>query len=159
MNNTTIISLAILLALTVVLILIFRIKNQSKIKKKLLVLQDYASQNNCSITEHEFCGDLLLGMDENSGIVCFIKFTDDAVIRRHISLAEIADCKVVNTSRSANGAVVIDKLELCFTAKEKTKPQVFWEFYNSHNNPTLIGELQLIGKWAEIIKSKLKKSR
>ncbi|HOH84738.1 MAG TPA: hypothetical protein PLI16_09020 [Bacteroidales bacterium] len=111
------------------------------------------------MSQHEFCGDLLLGMDENSGIVCFIMFTDDTVIREHIKLAEIADCKVVNTSRSANGAVVIDKLELCFTAIEKTKPQVFWEFYNSHNNPTLIGELQLIGKWAEIIKSKLKKSR
>ncbi|HOV11339.1 MAG TPA: hypothetical protein PLT47_08795 [Bacteroidales bacterium] len=159
MNNVTIISLAIVIALTVFLILIFRILKQSKIKKKLGALNDYASQNSCTVTQHEFCGDLLLGMDENTGFVFFLRFNDDIVVRQHIRLEEIADCKVLNTSRSANGTVVIDKLELCFIASEKTKPQVLWEFYNSHNNPALIGELQFIGKWAETIKSKLKKNR
>lgn len=159
MNNTSIISLAIVIALTVVLILVFSINKQGKIKKKLRALYDYASQNNCNITQHEFCADLLVGMDEPAGFVFLLGFTHDEISKQHINLAETADCRVINTSRSVNGTVVIDKLELCFTATDKTKPQVFWEFYDSHNNPTLIGELQFIAKWAEIIKSKLKKNR
>ncbi|HOY32102.1 MAG TPA: hypothetical protein PKW80_09505 [Bacteroidales bacterium] len=122
-------------------------------------LHDSASKNNCNITKHEFCGDLLIGMDEPAGFVFFLRFAHDQISKQHINLAEIADCRVMNTSRSANGTVVIDKLELCFTATEKTNPQVLWEFYNSHHNPALIGELQFIEKWAEIIKNKLKKKR
>ncbi|MCK9612897.1 MAG: hypothetical protein PHR81_12750 [Bacteroidales bacterium] len=156
MNTTTIISLVIVIALTILLILFFRISKKKKIKKKLRVLQDYASQNNCNITQHEFCGDLLIGTDESSDFVFFLRFDDDKISQQHINLEEIADCRVLNTSRSVNSAVVIDKLELCFIAKEKTRPQIVWEFYNSDNNPALIGELQYIEKWAEIIKRKIK---
>lgn len=148
--------MAIVIAICILLIVFFQINKRKKENKKLQLLSAVASKHNSSITQHEFFGNLLIGLDEKSNYLFFINKSLPET-EEPINLSEIQKCRVVNTSRAVMNTTVIDKLELCFSPTDKNKPQVFLEFYNSDNNPTLVGELQLIEKWADIIKNRLKK--
>lgn len=145
-----------IIATGIVLIVLSKRSKIKKEHKKLLLLTAIAQKNNSGITQHEFFGDLLIGLDEKSNFLFFINKsipeTEEA-----INLSEIQKCRVINTSRSVDSITVIDKLELCFTPLDKNKPQVHLEFYNSDNHPNLVGELQLVEKWSDIIKNRLKK--
>ena len=149
--------MAIVIAASILLI-VYSIKSKRKKEnKKLQLLSAIADKHNCKITKHEFFGDLLIGLDEKSNFLFLINNSNNKM-EQAVNLSEIQKCRVVSTSRTVNSITVIDKLELCFSPADKNKPQVFLEFYNSDNSPTLVGELQLIEKWAEIVNNQLKKN-
>lgn len=157
MNLISIISLAIIIVACIVLILLSKSSKRKKENKKLQLLSAITGKHNSSVTQNEFFGDLLIGLDEKSNFLFFINNSQSNKTEQAINLSETQKCRVINTSRAVNNTTVIDKLELCFTPLDKNTPQVSLEFYNSDNSPTLVGELQLIEKWAEIVKSQLNK--
>jgi len=157
MNAITIISIAIAIAVCILLIVLIKTIKRKKTQKKFQTLSDFAAKHDCKITKHEFFNGISIGLDETSNYLFFIKHNYDKKTEQQIDLLKIQNCRVNNISRMVNGVVVIDKLELCFSPLAKDAPQLIMEFYNSdYDSLTLAGELQLIEKWAEIVKNKLK---
>ena len=69
------------------------------------------------------------------------------VITQLVNLKEFQICKVKNTSRGVNNTSVIEKLELVFLPKDKTKKEVALEFFNSDHSIQIVDELHAIEKW------------
>jgi len=131
------------------------IKRKKRENEKLQQITSIANKSNCKITQHESCGDFIIGIDETNRYVFFSKKINDDAISQFINLAEIRNCKINNTIRtvtnSGSSAAVIDRLSLLFVPVSKDKPDIVLEFYNADENTQLSGELQLIEKWSKII--------
>ena len=124
---------------------------KNKEKRFVQSLFDFANQNNCSITEHEICGDVLIGVDEPNSYLFFMKQINQEVITQLVNLKEFQTCKLKNTSRGVMSTSVIEKLELVFIPKDKTKKDVSLEFFNSDHSIQIVDELQSIEKWCNKI--------
>lgn len=122
-------------------------------------LKQLAKQHNCSISQHEFFRDFAVGIDEASNYIFFYKKTKDHETARHLNLADIQSCKVVNISRAVHhkdsNYKGVGKLELSFTPIAKTDPPVLWVFYDAEESLQLNGELQSIGKWEKLVNERL----
>lgn len=141
-----------ILVILCILPLVFAGRGRKKKEKKLVQsLFDFANRNECSITEHEICGEILIGVDESNRCLFFMKQRNQEVITQLINLNEFQICKVKNSSRSVNNTSVIEKLELVFIPKDKTKKEVALEFYNSDHSIQIVDELKSIEKWCNKI--------
>ncbi|PKP29564.1 MAG: hypothetical protein CVU00_14995 [Bacteroidetes bacterium HGW-Bacteroidetes-17] len=160
MELGTIITGIILLLVFVLPIVLLNQKRAKDGKQFSSELFDFALKNHCKISEHEFWNNSALGLDKETHQLYFIKNAVNHKIKLKIDLLEIQKCRIVNTNRNikykGENHNVIDKLELAFISRDKSKPEVFMEFYNTDvNNATLSGELQLIEKWFKIINEQL----
>lgn len=129
-----------------------KIKNEQMLNS----LFDLAKSKNCSITNHEICGELLVGIDENKGYFFLYKKNSNGAINQAINLSDIKSCEIINTK---NKMEVIQKLELKFLPENSKQPEVLAEFYNHVENFQLAGEMQLINKWHELILKAIKKEK
>ncbi len=159
MDTGTIIIGIVSIALCVLpLVVMHRIKRKGE-NQRLAALENLAAQHNCKISQHEFCGELVLGIDETNNFVFFLKKTADKEIAQHINLSGIHACNIINTGSNLNSKEgeykVIDKLELRFTPVAKNEPDLLLEIYNARESMQLVGELQLIKKWEKIINDRL----
>jgi hypothetical protein len=160
MKLSTIIIVASIIAISVILYIVVSMRSKNKEKKKLQVLNDYASKHNCTITKNEIYSNISIGMDEKTNFLFFIKSNNDIDVLKHVNLSEIRNCKVVNTGRTVqfnkSSTTVIEKLNLCFYPVNKNKEQILLEFYNVELDGSILnGELQLIEKWTNILNNKL----
>ena len=97
-----------ILVILCILPLVFAGRGRKKKEKKLIQsLFDFADRNDCSITEHEICGDVLIGVDESNFKLFFMKQMNQEVITQLVNLKEFQICKVKNTSRGVNNTSVI----------------------------------------------------
>lgn len=148
----------------VVCILPFVLINYNRKKSEryiLLALKNNANQHNSQISQHELHGHFAIGVDEKNKFVYFYHQNKGKVSEQFIDLSEMESCQSVNTSRTINNRdgdqKIIERLELCFTPRDKTRSVVNLEFFNANNAPQLNGELQLIENWANVISSLFKK--
>jgi len=160
MESGTTITGIILLLIFVLPIVFLNRKRKKDGKQFSSELFDFASKNNCKISEHELWNNTALGMDKEKHQLYFIKNAANNKIKYKIDLLEIQKCRVVNTIRNikykGETHKVIDRLELAFIFRDKNKPEVFLEFYNTDvDSATLSGELQLIEKWFKIVDEQL----
>jgi hypothetical protein len=160
MKLSTILILAAIIAISVILYLVVSMRSKNKEKKKLQVLNDYASKHNCTITKNEIYGNISIGIDEKSNFLFFIKSNDETRELKHVNLSEIRNCKVVHTGRTVqfnnSSTKVIDRLDLCFNPVNKNKEQIQLGFYNVELDGSILnGELQLVEKWSDILNNKL----
>lgn len=132
-------------------------KSQNKLEQSLTSL---AAKSNCKIAKKEYCGELIIGIDDNANHFFYVKQFKDKETTHHVNLAEMQQCKVINTGKTMShknqNVKVIDKLELFFTPTDKNKPGVSLEFYNADDEIQMTGELILIEKWAKELNQKLK---
>jgi len=138
--------------------------NRVKREKKIIqALQKSAQLNNCTISQHEFCGDFLIAMDESKGFVFFYKERKEASAIQSVDLAEVQSCKVVKQSRGANNSAanpaVVERLSLDFVSGAKGNVETRFELYNEEDYLQLRGELQLAEKWAAKITGRLKRKK
>lgn len=158
MDSGTIIFIAIIVLGCVIPIVLI---NSSKKKKEKLFLQalfNLAEKSNCKISAHDLWKGTGIGIDKEARKLFFIRKAANDEEAKEIDLSEIQKCRVVNTNRTVkyneSTQTVVDRLELAFSNKDKNIPEVIFEFYNSkYDNPTLHTELQLAGKWLEIVNS------
>jgi len=134
-----------------------RIKSEKQFKKKLC---NFAESGNCTISEMDFWKKSVIGIDKNLHKLFYIRTTNSEEYKKEIDLTEIQKCRVLNASRSMNGKngnyTAIDRLELIFTCRDKNKPEIGLEFYNTiHDSLSLAGEVQLIEKWYRIVDAEL----
>lgn len=148
---------AIIVAVCVVPIVLISMNTKKKKSKRLQDLKNSASAQNCHITKHEILGNIILGIDEVSNSIFFMKQVEETVFTQLVNLAEFQSCRVINLGRAVNNSTVIEKLELCFYPKSKNNSQQVLTFYDSDvDGLSLSGELQLIEKWEGIINSRIK---
>lgn len=124
-------------------------------------LTEMAKNEDCMITQHEFCGDFVIGLDGMANRLFFFKKVENREIANSLNLREYKSCKVFNSNRTVGEKkeklYVVDKLELSFYPVEKGKPEISIEIYNDeYDSLTLTGELQLIEKWEKLLNERLK---
>jgi len=142
-------------------IVIMHYYRERKVKKMLQALREMAQQQNCNISQHEFCGDFVLGMDEVKKFVFFHKYRKENPISQYIDLADIQTCKVVKQSRSVKmeqeTVSMTDRVELNFIPVNKGQEEQSFILFDEAINKQLSGELQFSEKWVQIINKCLKK--
>lgn len=157
--GTTLTGIALLLIF--VLPIVFLNKKRTKDGKHFSSeLFDFAIKNSSKISEHELWNNTAIGIDKETHQLYFIRDAANNKIKHKIDLLEMQKCRIVNTSRNikykGENHKVIDKLELAFVSRDKSKPEIFLEFYNTDfDSATLSGELQLIEKWFKIVDEQL----
>lgn len=158
-SGTLIIGIISIIGCVLPFVLLSRSKKKKE-KQLLHLLTNIAERFNCKITRHEFYGELAIGLDESANFLFFLKDVKDMEAARHINLAEIQHCKIVNTGRTINNKEgsyqAIDRLDLSFVPFDKNKPNILLEFYNAEISLQLGGELRLIEKWEKIVNERLK---
>lgn len=120
-------------------------------------LRTLAQQHQCTLDEHEICGDHALGIDRaRNGFFYFDRRKGNG---QYIDLNTIRTCQAFKSARSvkgANGYETVERVELCFVHKEKDRADVRLELYRE--GPTgLNGELQFVDKWAALVNARLKR--
>lgn len=130
----------------------------SRKQEKLLFqsLSNIAAKQNCKITQHEYCEEYIIGIDESSNYLFFFKRVKDKEISEQINLTEIQSCKIVNTSRSNGNEKIIEKLELSLLPSTKNKENIILELYNYDERMQLGDDFLLIERWAKKINELLK---
>lgn len=156
--GTTIIG-ATILALCFLPFVFMSTSRKKKEKQLLQAISDMAKKQQCNIDQHEFCRDLVIGLDEKTNTVFFHQKANNTETAFAIPLAEIQNCKAVITKENSNSKNIaeeaIHKLELLLTPKNKKKELIRLEFYNSEESAQPSGELQLLHKWAKIINGRI----
>lgn len=137
-----------------------RVKKENKM---LQSLNEIAQQHNCKIGQHEFCGDYVMGIDENRNFVFFFKQKKEDAISQFIDLSEVQICQVVKKTRNVKNDIgslgFIERVELSFTPKNKNKGETKFELYDEEINMQLSGELQFVDKWTKQINDRLKNKK
>jgi hypothetical protein len=126
-------------------------------------LNEIAKQQDCKISQHGFCGDFVLGIDEIRNFVFFFKHRKEASSSQFVDLSEVQICQVVKKTKNVKNDIgnlsYIDRVELAFTFISKNKPETRFELYDREINMQLSGELQFVDKWANQINDRLKNKK
>ena len=138
-------------------IYISSLKKEKQLKNKLFNL---AAANSCAISEFDFWKNSAIGLDKNRHRIFYVRDIKSEEYMKEVDLSEIQKCRVVNASRSLHNNkgnyTAIDRLELIFSNKDKNKPEIGLEFYNTtHDSLAMSGEVQLVEKWSEIVDREL----
>ncbi len=132
-----------------------RIKKENKMLQSLNAV---AQLHNCRISQHEFCGDFVLGLDENTNFVFFFKQKKNESITQFVDLSEIQTCQAVKQARSSarkDGNVSItEKIEMRYIPTNKGKTETRFELYIDDSSQ-LSGELQFVDKWSKQINDRI----
>ena len=146
---------AILIAICILPFVLMGRNSRKQNKLLFQSLSNIAAKQNCKITVHECCEEYIIGLDEPKNFLFFYKRIKDKEISKQINLAEIQNCKIINTSRSNDNEKVIDKLELSLVSNTKKTPEVLLELYNSDDRMQLGDDFLLIERWAKKINERL----
>lgn len=157
--KTAIIGL-IMVLLCIVPLVIMHLNKIKKEQKILNILKSKAQQNNCIISQYEFCGDNLLGIDENKKIVFFYKQKDEESILKLVDLSEIQTCQILkkirNTKNNKETLSIIERIELSFTPIVVSHGETKFELFDNEINMLLGKELQFVEKWTKQINELLR---
>lgn len=146
--------------LAIICILPFIILNQqrkNKKKNRLKALSINAKKIECKIHTHEFCGDYLIGIDNEKGILFFNKkekTEDDSV-----TLSQFRECNICTRYQDVKTKdqkfKEVEQLYLSFIPLVKNQPEKKLTFFDADINMMLSGELESIKKWINIINKQL----
>lgn len=159
-SGTTIVGL-IMVLICIIPFVIMSYNKKSKQRKMLKSLNDIAKQQQCSINQHEFCGDYIIGIDEKRNFVFFFKQKNETSVSQYIDLSEIQSCQAVMKSRNlkynTENVSIIEHVALSFSPTNKKKASESFELYVEEINMQLTGELHFVDKWTALINDRLKK--
>lgn len=160
MSLGLIIGVAAVLVLAAIIIVSTSKSRKEKKIKFLSPLNELASRERSHISRHDIWSESVIGIDESRNKVFVIQRTAGSETEKVINLAEIFRCRVAEVSRVSGpkegNFKVFDRIDLVFMNKEKSKPDVVVEFYNSNTDRlTLVGELQLAEKWCVLVNRQL----
>lgn len=155
MDIGIIITGAILIAICILPFVLMERNSRKQEKLLFQSLSNIADKQNCKITVHECCEEYIIGLDEPKNFLFFFKRVKDKEISEQINLAEIQNCKIINTSRSNGNEKVIDKLELSLISNTKKTPDILLELYNSDDRMQLGEDFLLIERWVKKINERL----
>jgi hypothetical protein len=125
---------------------------------------DLAKAQGINPTQHELWNiNYIIGLDETSKKVFYLKKNGVEEKTMTINLAEVEKCRIANkthTIKSSGGnSNVIDRIDLMFINRNPQKADKSIEFYNGEESMSLRGEVPLTDKWCNIINSTLKSNK
>ena len=160
--GTAIIGL-IMILICIVPFVIMHYNRVKKENKMLHSLKENAQQQNCKISQHEFCGDYVMGIDESRNFVFFFKQKKEEAISKFVDLSEVHICQAVKKTRNVKidkeNHSIIERVDLSFILTNKNKGEIKFELYDEEINTQLSGELQFVEKWAKQINDRLKNKK
>ncbi|NUO02039.1 MAG: hypothetical protein HUU01_15650 [Saprospiraceae bacterium] len=127
-----------------------------KEKRRLNAMLALGEKYGLKLTTTDGWNGYTIGLDEHAGKLIYVKSTDEDQREILIDLNDIRQCNIVNTPReikSKSGTQrIVDRLELQFLYKKPETAPVLMEFYDGRKQFQLSGELQMVEKWAKIIR-------
>ena len=155
MDNGTMVTVVILIAITGFAILLANFNRKKYEKRMLKKIADFAAIHQSTLNESEYWGKSGIGIDEQKSVLVFLQDLNDTTTAECIKLSDIERCKTVNQGRDVNGiGKVIDKLQLVMYPYGH-KGEIVLEFYNAEVSMQLHDELLIIEKWAKKINAHL----
>lgn len=156
--NSTIVGI-IMLAICSSPFILMVISRKKREKIVLLSLKEIAKQHASQISHYEFCGNFVLGIDENNNHLFFLNQKKEETISQFVNLSEIKSCAVVKKTREFKNKskqnLIIERIELNFKQKNATQMETTFEVYDESENMQLSGELQFVEKWSTLINGRL----
>ncbi|WP_139958754.1 hypothetical protein [Flavicella sediminum] len=150
---------AIIIVICIVPFVLMSRGNSKREKQLFLSLANKAKEYNSQISQHEFCGDFVIGMDELTNFVFFYKQKNEDSISQFVDLSCVQEClplKSTKSRRSKNGEEqVVERVALRFVPKSTLSQETKFELFGLENMQ-LSGELQLVEKWSKQINALLK---
>ncbi|QWX82637.1 hypothetical protein H0I23_09165 [Cellulophaga sp. HaHaR_3_176] len=117
-------------------------------------LNKIAQQHNSKISKHEVCGDFIIGLDEKTNFVYFLKQKKEETISQFVNLSEVQNCQAVKSTRNIKmkdkNVTVTDRVELAYMPINKDKVETKFELYRE-GGMQLNGEIQLVDAWSKQI--------
>ena len=160
MDLSSLIMGLILLALFALPFVLVSRSNKKKKNQLLSRIDALAQQVNSKVAKYDSCNNLIIGSNENTSIIFFIRETGEDEIVKTVQLDSIQKCEFVNTLKSQNGnekgSSGQGRLALVFQPVAKAKGDITLEFFHESSRNQLGDELVLLNKWNEIIQQKLK---
>ncbi len=163
MNLENILLNTILVVLCIIPFILMGRFQQRRKNQLLKSLEALASEQNAHITQKEFCGNIVIGLDENKNLLFFFKQNNadnSQIAKQVIDLSKVSNCRIINTSKSVKtkegNNTTIEKLELDFSYTADNEPNTILEFYDKEEKWQLSGEVQLIEKWEKLLKPRIK---
>lgn len=159
-TGTTIIGI-VLIALCILPFIIAGYISKKRKNKILKSLREFAEKHNCNISKYDTEGQLTIGVDETNKCIFFCKKNiDKQLVNQYVDLKDILNCMIlINNNplkfREGNFGSV-DKLELCFTAADRNKSDIKFEFFNSETDIRLTTEMQMAEKWMKLVNEMIK---
>ncbi len=149
---SNIIWVLVFLAMIVVPVLVL-IKAGGKQKRTMLrKFKELENQYRVSIPNPDTWDNIAIGLNPTHKEILWLRVLENNDQHLFISLDNIAQCKKVNTSRSAGVADVVG-LEL--VSKNPAVQPLLLEFYNAKNSYVYTTHLELQGKWHKLISENL----
>jgi hypothetical protein len=157
LNSITVITVLVLLAFCILPIVIMNQKRKKKDSESLQLLESFAEENQCKITEHELFNQIIIGIDKNAHQLFFLRVIEEKKSSQKILLSDIKRCRMEETGRTVDSIHVIEKIDLAFAPAASNQKEITLNIYNADfDNLTLSGEIQFAEKWAKRINDHLK---
>jgi len=161
--DTVSISIGLFIMGVFLLIFILPVMNTKKRQKEMIaVLHALAGRNNSIVGKKEIIGDVIVGLDEEQGILYYCKNNKVKDSSTSIQLKNVMQCKLINQMKKVKSSNEnynpYEKIGLEFVSKEKQHPHVIWEFYNVEETSQLNFDVKLLEKWEKLINSGIKKT-
>ena len=172
--DSTLLTAAILLGITFLLILLFSLAHKrgkkSDALKREAKLQDVVKNNNLQITEKEETAHFFIGLDVVKGVLIYISYFENKGVAEVIDLSKIKSAKVDEvenqTFEERNGkSVVVDSqvmtVQLEITIKDGAEARYSLPFYHMLYD-SLVERTRLRARaeyWKDIISNNLKQMR
>jgi hypothetical protein len=161
-QGTIYVGLIIIILCVFPFVLIYRHKAKKR-KKMLQSLNERAQQFHCKVSQHEFCGDFVMGTDAEKTHIFFFKQKSEKSVLQSVDLSETRSCQIskkrTNVSETNESHVIIERLELVFMPINKNKEETRFELFDQEANYQLSGELQFADHWAKQINKLLKEKK
>jgi hypothetical protein len=161
MDMGTIIITLVFVAIVTLPFILTGYSRKRKKKNLFLRLTEMVENEGCTITQHEFCANFVIGLDGMANRLFFYKKVENLEIAKILHLKEFKSCRLINSSRTVTNKKekfnVVDKLELSFYSAKIGASEHSIELYNNeYDCLTLSGELQLAEKWEKLLNERLK---
>jgi len=160
--GTAIIGLIAVLVFIIPFVIMYfkRVNNENRM---LQYLCEIAQQRSCKISQQEFCGDFVLGIDQDKNYVFIFKQGKEGPVSQYVDLSEVKLCQVIKKTRivkSYQGSpATIERIELGFIPSNKNIGETRFVLYDEDENTQLSGELQFADKWTNLLNAMLKSKK
>ncbi|NMD01342.1 MAG: hypothetical protein GYA62_16695 [Bacteroidales bacterium] len=158
--DTVSIATSIAILISIVIIIAFQYYlNLFKKNKKILLLKTFAKEYQGNISDYELYNNLIIGIDRKNSFIFFINTRNNT--QYAINLSILSKLKINHVTRKIDNKktveLITDFVGLVAIPKNKEKPEVILEFYNSNYGIQLGNELIMAEKWEKIINNQLTK--
>lgn len=151
MDISIVIISAIIIALCLLPVVIFRAKQKKNKQHFKNILSEIANTKGLKIKTCELATPIAIGLTDNDeAFVYYHKHENGSEEQACILLSEIKRCNLNKINRES-GSGNIGKLIMTFESYDKSKPEISLNFFDASETFLLRGELELAEKWKLLI--------